>query len=79
MDQLFSNLRSDFLFAQPSGLFGAARLLDLGGNFDSYNRSRTGEEADQRALTSDWMMMSKDFDSGLDVFLGSHPELCSKH
>lgn len=53
-------LRTDFLFARPSFLSGFARILDVFGLFDSYNSSRTGKEADARALYSDWSMTGKD-------------------
>ena len=33
-------VKSDFLFAQPSFASGAARVFDLWGQFDDYNRSR---------------------------------------
>ncbi len=49
--------QSDFLFAQPSFLSGAARVLDLGGTFDQYN---TSPDADTAALTSDWFVIGDD-------------------
>jgi hypothetical protein len=48
------------LFAQPSVLSGAARLVDLGGVFDKYNRSQTEQQADGRALASDWSSVGDD-------------------
>ena len=48
---------SDFLFAQPSFLSGAARVLDLGGTFDQYN---TDPDADSVALASDWLVLGDD-------------------
>lgn len=44
---------SDYLFAQPSFLSGAARSLDLGGIFDEYNYSRAPEIADALAACID--------------------------
>lgn len=44
---------TDFLFSNPSALAGTARTLDLFGAFDSYNESRTPQEADARAILSD--------------------------
>jgi len=41
---------TDFLFSMPSGLQGAARSLDLAGQFDEYNVSQTPREADARAM-----------------------------
>ena len=51
---------SDFLFARPSLLSGAARVLDFMGLFDSYNVSPTPEHADQRAMFADWRSVGND-------------------
>jgi len=45
---------SDYLFAQPSWLSGAARTLDLAGQFDAYNESPTEAIADAKASFLDW-------------------------
>jgi len=47
-------MRPDFLFATPSWVSGVSRTLDLFGQFDEYNDSRTEEAADAKALFSDW-------------------------
>ena len=52
---------SDFLFAEPSWLSGAARVLDLTGQFDSYNESPNGDLADQRAWLNDWRNIGQSF------------------
>jgi len=54
------NAYTDFLFAQPSFASGAARLLDLWGRFDDYNRSESAAEADARAIASDWAVVGQD-------------------
>lgn len=51
---------SDFLFAHPSILSGAARVLDLGGVFDDYNVSATPTQADARAARADWLAVGND-------------------
>ncbi len=51
---------SDFLYARPSFLSGLARLLDIFGTFDQYNRSRDGRIADARALYCDWHVVGWD-------------------
>lgn len=51
---------TDFLFAQPSFLSGAARVLDLGGTFDGYNRSESEGIADYRAIQMDWRVVGRD-------------------
>ncbi len=51
---------TDLLFARPSFLNGAARVLDFGGTLNTYNSSRTADEADARALASDWEAVGKE-------------------
>lgn len=51
---------SDLLFARPSFLEGVARLVDVGGSLNTYNISRTGQEADARALQNDWRAIGHD-------------------
>ena len=51
---------TSFLFAKPSFLEGMARVLDLGGTLTEYNRSRSGSEADETALLSDWLALAED-------------------
>jgi hypothetical protein len=50
-------VRSDFLFATPSWLSGAARALDLAGQFDEYNDSPNEDIADARAMFCDWRVV----------------------
>ena len=35
-------------------------MLDLFGTFDSYNESRTGDEADTKAMFADWRVTGQD-------------------
>lgn len=53
-------VKSDFLFAEPSGLSGYARVIDLFGAFDDYNSSDTEAEADAKALAADWLIVGQD-------------------
>lgn len=55
-----SRIKSDFLFAQPSFASGAARILDLWGQFDDYNISNTPQEADESAIAADWIIVGQD-------------------
>ena len=59
---------SDFLCARPSLLSGLARIVDLGGFFDSYNRSQTAEEADARATFSDWLNAGRDLHGAIVAY-----------
>lgn len=48
------------LFARPSFTEGLARLFDFAGSLQVYNRSKTGNEADFKALEADWTMVGRD-------------------
>ena len=56
---------ADFLFVRPSFLNGMARAVDVFAELDDYNVSATPEEADARALRSDWQALSKDIDAAM--------------
>jgi hypothetical protein len=60
MGQKCRAFMSGFLFAVPSFLEGMARAVDLGGVFDRYNASSSGEEADIRAMSVDWQAVGCD-------------------
>lgn len=47
--------RATFLFSMPSTLDGMAEIFNVpGNNHVQYSTSRSGAEADRRALTQDW-------------------------
>ena len=48
------------LCARPSFWEGAARIFDFGGTLNHYNYSRSEEEADYRAILSDWRNVGND-------------------
>ena len=54
------NQYSTLLYAQPSFLKGIARIFDVGGGLNTYNTSLTPEQADYRALSSDWHAVGED-------------------
>jgi hypothetical protein len=54
-----------FLFAHPSFLQGFATVLDLGGTLVEYNISKTIQEADMRAIASDWAITGKDIQTAI--------------
>ncbi len=55
-----------FLFASPSLFSGMARMLDIYGQFDSYNVSETEETADAKALYSDFRMIGQDLKQAIE-------------
>jgi hypothetical protein len=57
-----------FLFASPSFLSGAARTLDLGAQFDSYNSSLTAQQADMLAMFADWYTVGEDIGNAISEY-----------
>ena len=53
------------LFARPSFVEGAGRLLDMGATMQAYNASKTEDQADIDALRNDWCAVGKDFNSAI--------------
>lgn len=52
--------RSTSLFALPKFIRGMAAALDLGSTLTVYNVSKSGYEADLKALKSDWVAVGED-------------------
>ena len=48
------------MYARPSALEGAGRLVDFFGILNTYNLSRTPNAADFRAILSDWEAVGLD-------------------
>jgi hypothetical protein len=59
---------SDFLFARPSFIEGMARVFDLGCTLNEYNYSKTGTEADAKALKNDFLMVFQDLGSSISNY-----------
>lgn len=59
----------DYIFVTPGFLRGAARALDIGGILgqDAFVLSRSGSEADQRAIASDFRVMARDLNGALET------------
>lgn len=70
-----SRMKSDFLFAPPSFLSGMGSVLDLFGNLDGYNFSRTEEEADWKAIYSDYRMVGQDIEAAMRAYERNYAEL----
>ena len=56
------------LFALPSFIEGAARLIDFGGTLNVYNESLTTAEADDASLRSDWMAVGFDINDAIHAY-----------
>lgn len=53
---------TDFLFARPSFIGGASRVLDLFGTLQEYNKSITPQIADGRAMFGDFRAIGADLE-----------------
>lgn len=56
------------LFSEPSFIEGIARLFDFGGTLNTYNSSKTDDEADKKALYSDWVAVGEDLKKAVSVY-----------
>lgn len=52
--------RTDFLYSSPDFLTGVGSVMNIQGNYFEFNTSKSGEEADFRALLSDWGVVGND-------------------
>lgn len=59
---------TSFLYADPSFLEGAARILDFGDTLTALNESPTPEQADALALRMDWRAFGRDLARALGAY-----------
>ncbi len=60
MEESKVKLKSDFLFSKSTFWDGIASVLNLPGNYYEFNTSKSPEEADKKALISDWENVGED-------------------
>ena len=60
---------TDFLFNIPSFLSGFASVIDIGGTLNRYNESRSPNEADVMALSSDFIAIGKDMRDAINTLV----------
>lgn len=53
--------RTDFLFPKRNIFTGFSSIFSISGETVDFNTSNSGEEADFKAIRSDWEMVGKDF------------------
>lgn len=51
---------TSYLFSTSSFLTGAGSVINLAGNYFSFNYSTSGNEADRKAIDSDFFMVGQD-------------------
>jgi len=52
--------KTNRLFYKPSVLDGFGSIINVAGNYFVFNYSNSGEEADQKAIESDWGVVGDD-------------------
>jgi hypothetical protein len=67
------NKLSTYLYARPSFIEGVARLIDFGGTLNEYNCSATSDQADAKAIASDWKVVGSDFKSAVKAYKKQKP------
>lgn len=58
--------RTDFLFPKRSFWKGFSSVLNIFGNQNKFNSSKSGQEADYNALKSDWEMIGQDIQNTMN-------------
>lgn len=56
-----TEIRTDFLIPKRGFFTGFSSTFSVAGETANFNRSNTGEEADYKAIKSDWEMIGQDF------------------
>jgi hypothetical protein len=57
-----------FLFASLGFFEGMGRAIDLGSTMVTANQSLTVQEADFRAISSDWKAVGEDIKTALEIY-----------
>lgn len=61
--------RTDFLFPNTNLLVGMGSIFNIAGNYYSFNGSESDNEADCKAIASDWGMVGQDFNTVFEKIL----------
>lgn len=64
--------KKSILFSAPSFFRGMAATLDIGNTLTIYNESTTPEEADYKALYSDWSVIGENITYAYGVWGRDH-------
>ena len=60
MTKIKSLKQTNYLLPKNGFFTGLGSILNISGNYFKYNTSETTEEADIKAIQSDWLMVGKD-------------------
>lgn len=59
---------TDFLLGKNNFWVGLGSVLNLQGAYFEYNNSKSGNEADNKALYSDWQNVGNDIEKAINKF-----------
>lgn len=60
MKNKFTKFKTDFLLPKNNFLVGLGSVLNINGLYFDYNYSKTAQEADNKAIFSDWKNVGED-------------------
>lgn len=79
MEETKVKYKTDYLFSKCNFMRGIGSVLNLPGNYYEFNTSKTEQEADNRALTSDWQNVGDDIRTAKKKFeKQNYSKLCLK-
>lgn len=59
--------RTGFLFPNTNFWIGMGSILNIAGDYFTFNTSESGKEADYKALESDWAIIGQDIEDVIDT------------
>lgn len=66
LEMINSDIRTDSLFPKRNFWSGFSSVFSVFGNQNKFNTSKSGQEADYKALKSDWGMIGKDIQNAMN-------------
>jgi hypothetical protein len=60
MTAMTKKYKTNILFPRASALQGIGSIFNVAGNYFDFNYSKSGEEADQKAIEDDWGVIGDD-------------------
>ncbi|MBA3986470.1 MAG: hypothetical protein H0X63_07870 [Flavobacteriales bacterium] len=78
MKKRIPSYKTDYLLPKNNFWVGMGSILNLAGNYFEYNYSKSDNEADLKALTSDWNNVGEDIKKSKINFEKKKHKLCLK-
>lgn len=58
--------KTNILFPRTSTIVGMGSIFNIAGNYFDFNYSASGDEADMKAVESDWAMVGQDIEESIN-------------